>query len=69
MTHTLEEQLACVEREVRLRKRVYPRLVAQGKMDQYQAARELRTMQDVLQTLQGLLPQYDLFASRAVPDI
>ena len=51
----LDTQIRCIARELALRKRVYPRLVAQGKMDQYLAARELRVMADVLATLQDLM--------------
>lgn len=50
----LEDQIACVEREIRMRERVYPRRVADGKMQQHTADRELLAMQAVLATLQGL---------------
>ena len=62
----LDAQIACIEREIALRRRTFPRLVAQGKMDQYLAARELRTMDEVLATLHGLSPQRALWAKDEV---
>lgn len=44
---TAAEKQACAEREVRLRERVYPRRVAEGKMTQAQADRETRIMRAV----------------------
>lgn len=57
MTPDLAAQIACVERELRLRHKVYPRLVAQGKMTPPQAQHELLTMASVLRTLRDLDPQ------------
>lgn len=56
-------QLRCAKREVRLRKRVYPRLVAEGKMTPRQARVELAAMHAIVQTLEQLLAaqQLDLF--------
>lgn len=45
------EQLACVERELKLRKRAYPRWVRDGRMPQGSAEREIRTMEAVLETV------------------
>ena len=49
---SLSEQIACVRREVRLRERVYPRRIAEGRMRQAEADRELVRMRAVLQTLE-----------------
>src|ERR1041384_6141707 len=51
----LEQQLQCVQREVQMRRRVYPKLVATGRLTQAQADRELHTMQAVAETLARLL--------------
>ena len=48
---TLEDQVACVEREIRQRHRVYGRLVSQGKLKKATADREIAAMQAVLETL------------------
>jgi hypothetical protein len=62
----LEVQIACVRREIRQRKRVYPRLVEDGRMVQATAARELATMTAVLTTLTALLEarQGELFHAK-----
>lgn len=51
---TLQDEIACVEREVKMREQVYPRLVARGSMKQDTADRELVLMKAVLVTLKGL---------------
>lgn len=48
---SLEDQIRCVERELRFRRKVYPSLVARGKMRETDAARETWVMQAVLDTL------------------
>ena len=50
----LDAQIACVERELRLRARVYPRRVSAQQMTQAQADRETEIMTAVLATLQRL---------------
>lgn len=50
----LEVQIACVEREIKMRERAYPRWVSNGSMTQGKADRELEQMNAVLKTLQGL---------------
>lgn len=57
MTATLPEQLECVRRELKLRRRVYPRLVAAGKMTQEFAHLQIELMQAVEQTLLELQPE------------
>ena len=42
------DKTACIEREVRLRERVYPRLVSIGKMTDKLAKRELAVMKAIL---------------------
>ena len=48
----LEEQVRCVEREIRCRRRVYPRWVEERRMSQAAADHELACMEAVLVTLQ-----------------
>jgi len=50
----IADQIACVERELRQRARVYPRLVEGGRMTPNKARQETATMQAVLETLQGI---------------
>lgn len=50
----LDEQLACVRREVALRMRCYPAWVQRGSMTQAWADYQLAAMQAVLTTLEGL---------------
>lgn len=51
MNKTLDEQIASVEREIKMRLWVYPKRVKEGKMSQEQAAHETDCMQEVLRTL------------------
>lgn len=48
---SLADQIASVEREIRMRERVYPRWVQSERMTQEKADRELLTMRAVLATL------------------
>jgi hypothetical protein len=48
------DQLACVVRELAMRRRVYPRWVESGKMTQAKADLEIRAMEAVAETLRGL---------------
>ena len=54
---TLADQIACVEREIVLRERVYPRLITSGRMRRATADREIEVMRAVLATLQGMQRQ------------
>ena len=54
MAVTIERQIACVERELRLRRRAYPRWGQSGRLAQHDADRELAEMEAVLATLRGL---------------
>jgi hypothetical protein len=51
---TPTEMLACVERELKYRARVYPRLVEGGKMSMPQADYEIRTMESVAEHLRRM---------------
>lgn len=48
---SIHEQIKCVSREIGLRKSVYPKLIEAGKMDPFEADREISAMQAVLHTL------------------
>jgi hypothetical protein len=50
----LGEQIAEVEREIALRKRVYPNRIATGRMTQHHADRHLAVMEAVLKTLSSI---------------
>jgi hypothetical protein len=49
---TTADQIKCVEREIAMRRRVFPRLVERQKMSQGEADREIATMEAVLRTVQ-----------------
>lgn len=51
MTFSLRQQIEEVEREIRLRKEVFPRMVSKGKMKQSAADYHLARMTAVLTTL------------------
>ena len=51
---TIGMQIACVEREIVMRRQVYPRQVGQGKMKQATADLQIAAMEAVLLTLKGL---------------
>lgn len=53
---SIEEQFASVEREVRMRRRVYPGWIRAGKMTEEKAEHEIRAMEAVLETLRPMLP-------------
>lgn len=50
---SLDEQIQCVEREVRYRRHVYPRLIEKGRLTKAKAEREIEIMQSVLDKLKG----------------
>lgn len=47
----INEQIACIEREINMRQRVYPKWVAAGKMSKQKADREIEIMGAVLHRL------------------
>ena len=52
----LADQIRCVGRELGLRRNVYPKWVASGRMNQADADREIAAMEAVLATLKRLEP-------------
>jgi hypothetical protein len=55
MKVTLLDQVQCARREIQMRRRVYPKRLANGKMTQFVADRETAGMQAIERTLQWLL--------------
>ncbi len=59
----LDDCIKCAEREVAMRRRVYPGWVSQGRMKQENADREITTMQVIadmlvhLKTTVGVIPK------------
>jgi hypothetical protein len=51
---TLDEQIACVRREVGVRERVYPGWIEKGRIKPEAADRELEHMKAALRTLEHL---------------
>lgn len=51
---TIQDQIACIERELRQRARAYPRWVEAGRMTQAKADLETARMAAVLETLRGI---------------
>ena len=51
---TLADQIYCVGREIGLRRNVYPKFEASGRMKQADADREIAAMEAVLATLERL---------------
>lgn len=62
---TIEEMLACVERELAFRARVYPRWVAQKKLTQATADEEMRRMDAVREALPALGAARELLEAMA----
>ena len=54
---TLDEQIACADREVGLRLRVYPTWVRQGRLKQHKADREIETMRAIAASLRQMQAQ------------
>lgn len=51
----IDEQIVCINRELGLRQKVYPKLIASGKMTESQARYELAAMDSVRETLLAVL--------------
>jgi len=62
---TLKEQIECVERELEKRRRLYPRWIREGKLNELKATREIESMNAVLGTL-NTLRQPDLIVNNPV---
>lgn len=60
---TNAEKLRCIQREIKFRKKVYPRLVEQGRMSLLESDYEMRTMEDIAEHFSQLVDadQRDLF--------
>lgn len=67
MTVSIERQIECVERELRMRRDVYARRVADGRMKQRKADDEIEAMEAVLVTLRDTKRNDDLFPPRKEP--
>lgn len=62
MTYTAADKLACAERELKQRRRVYARLVAQERMSQAKADHEIGCMEAIAEDYRRELAKGDLFA-------
>lgn len=51
MNYSIDDMIKCIEREIGMRMRVYPRWVEQKKMTQEKALTEINTMQAILEQL------------------
>jgi hypothetical protein len=49
--YTMQEQIACIRRELAMRERVYPKWVQAGRMEAEKADHEINCMQAVHDTL------------------
>lgn len=54
MSIDIDRQIACVRREISMRRKVYPRWTATGKMTQDEADRQISTMEAVQATLESV---------------
>lgn len=50
---TIDEQIKAAKREQALRKRVYPKLVKDGKMTADEARHEIECMEEIVKTLEA----------------
>ena len=57
---TIEDQIKAVEREIGMRRRVYPNWVASKRMSQEKADKEIAAMEAVLETLKEVQKQGQL---------
>lgn len=57
---TIEDQIKAVEREIGMRRRVYPNWVASKRMSQEKADKEIAATEAVLETLKGVQKQGQL---------
>ena len=51
---TIEQQIACVKREIKRRKKIFPYLIESGKLTEDEATAELSLMHDIYETLTQL---------------
>ena len=59
---SLQDKIACLDREIRLRKRTYPSKIAHRRMTRAKASHEIAVMTEILREYENLLAQQDLFA-------
>ena len=57
---TIEDQIKAVEREISMRRRVYPNWVASKRMSKEKADKEIAAMEAVLETLKEVQKQGQL---------
>ena len=55
----LNELVECAERELRMRKRVYPKWVSQARMSAAEANREIDLMAEIVRRLRMQMPEQD----------
>jgi hypothetical protein len=60
VTFTLRELVECAEREVRLRRRVYPNRIETGRMSPALAERQIAMMEEIAARLRVLEQQTEL---------
>lgn len=53
---TIEDEIQELEREVALRKRVYPRWTADGRLTKVKADRQIAVMESAVERLKGMKP-------------
>jgi len=51
---TIDDQIKCAERELAMRKRVYPRWITAKKMSEEKANREIAVMESIIKTLKAV---------------
>lgn len=68
MAFTATDKLKCVERELRYRRRVYPRQIQLGKMSWLEAQEQLGLMQEIVDDYRSLAgaEELPLFITRTV---
>ena len=59
---SLADKIACLDREIKLRKRTYPSKVAHRRMTRAKADHEIAVLAEILREYENLLAQQDLFA-------
>jgi hypothetical protein len=57
---TITNKLACLERELKMRRKVYPRWITQGKMDPSKAQHEIDCMEAIVTDYRVLAKQEEL---------
>jgi hypothetical protein len=63
---TVAEKLRSIERELRLRQRVYPRLIARGEMSEANAQREIAVLEAIAADYRRHRDTGDLFEAVSV---